>query len=306
MDPYYAPRGGYGAAVDPAYWRGPADPSYPGGFGNGYQNDWYPRPNYHQPQPQLQAQPQPYPNDQPFGNYGSLGQSPSGVQELATSPNTRAWNGNVNNNPYYGGGAYYPYSYYPGQQTNGWGYNPGYSYGWPQQQPQQQPYVWPQQPVWAQPTPSQWTYPRDAKEDANDDDQPVKEVVSNALNSWTSGEPTWRRSYTPLPGQSGCYNRCRPRCGFQSNGPPTFGCKPTCSAACGLRPSCGRFGSVGWAGNTMVCGRPNYSNNWNAGAWNGGWNSGAAYQQPLLVTQQQQQMMSDQQRAAEEDSDAEA
>jgi hypothetical protein len=57
---------------------------------------------------------------------------------------------------------------------------------------------------------------------------------SNGDNGNGNGlAPTWRRSFTPLPGQAGCYNRCRPSC---SNA--WGGCQPTCKSACNIQPRC--------------------------------------------------------------------
>jgi hypothetical protein len=84
---------------------------------------------------------------------------------------------------------------------------------------------------------------------------------------WASGTPTWRKSYTPLPGQSGCFNRCRPGC-RQAYG-AGYGCNPVCRASCNIRPTCGLQSNTQWSGNTMVCGRPPYNAN------NGGFTDGS-------------------------------
>ncbi|TRY76454.1 hypothetical protein TCAL_02025 [Tigriopus californicus] len=83
---------------------------------------------------------------------------------------------------------------------------------------------------------------------------------NQASQTFVPGLPTWRKSYTPLPGKSGCYNRCRPSCStsYQAG----FGCQPSCRSSCNVRPSCGARGQVNWKGNTMVCGRPNYGQSW--------------------------------------------
>jgi len=73
-------------------------------------------------------------------------------------------------------------------------------------------------------------------------------------DSGNSQVPTWRRSFTPLPGQSGCYNRCRPSCSNDMGG-----CQPSCRSACNIRPSCPRRSEVQFAGSTMVCARPGYN-----------------------------------------------
>ena len=31
---------------------------------------------------------------------------------------------------------------------------------------------------------------------------------------WSAGLPQWRRAYTQLPGKTGCFSRCQPRCGL--------------------------------------------------------------------------------------------
>ena len=69
-----------------------------------------------------------------------------------------------------------------------------------------------------------------------------------------STSPTWRRSFEPITGRPGCYNKCRPSCS-NANG----GCQPTCRSACNIKPSCPRRSEVQYAGSTMVCARPGYN-----------------------------------------------
>ena len=76
--------------------------------------------------------------------------------------------------------------------------------------------------------------------------------------------PSWRRSFTPLPGQSGCYNRCRPSCSNNRGG-----CQPSCKSACNIKPSCPRRSQPQYAGSTMVCARPGYNVQSNQGAYFG-------------------------------------
>ncbi len=72
-------------------------------------------------------------------------------------------------------------------------------------------------------------------------------------SGWVAGAPTWRKSYTPLPGQTGCFNKCRPNC--RTAQPWGYGCQASCRSGCNLRPSCGLRGNAQVVGNTMVCGR---------------------------------------------------
>lgn len=101
---------------------------------------------------------------------------------------------------------------------------------------------------------------------------------------WTEGAngvmPTWRRSFTPLPGQNGCYNRCRPSCSNSYGG-----CQTSCRSACNIRPSCPKRSDVQFAGSTMVCARPGYNfQNGQNGYFNqpsaGGWLNAAAWDAP--------------------------
>lgn len=66
--------------------------------------------------------------------------------------------------------------------------------------------------------------------------------------------PTWRKSYTPLPGTGNCFNRCKNRCGS----PWYSGCRPSCRSGCNIRPTCGRQqqqqGNWMYSGNTLYCG----------------------------------------------------
>jgi hypothetical protein len=117
---------------------------------------------------------------------------------------------------------------------------------------------------------------------------------NNYQSGFQMGQPQWQKSYTPMAG--GCYNRCRPKCGYRPPPPPpiisrpppfypsrpvsppqptrpNYGCKPSCRPSCNVRPSCGQGGSQ-FSGSTMVCGKPNYNQGgWNQGG-NQGWNQG--------------------------------
>jgi hypothetical protein len=82
--------------------------------------------------------------------------------------------------------------------------------------------------------------------------------------SWggiSSTVPTWRKSFTPVSGQVGCYNQCRPSCGNSNV------CQPSCQTSCNIQPTCGRRSQVQYAGSTMVCGRPGYNLRQNMGAF---------------------------------------
>lgn len=149
-------------------------------------------------------------------------------------------------------------SYYMAPQQQSW-----------QTVPQQQPQQWTTtQNQFQQPT-IQWQQP------AQQQQQPVRPQPTIQLQqpqvtqmsgvsttqSFAPGQAQWRKSYTPIAGKGGCFNRCRPSCGSQY---AQYGCSPSCRSSCNIRPTCGRRTQPQWAGNTMVCGsnRPNYGASW--------------------------------------------
>jgi hypothetical protein len=68
--------------------------------------------------------------------------------------------------------------------------------------------------------------------------------------------PAWKTSYTPVSGNGGCYNKCRPDCNEYLYG--GF-CKQSCQTACNILPTCGIKNNVQYTGQTMVCGRQGYN-----------------------------------------------
>ena len=94
--------------------------------------------------------------------------------------------------------------------------------------------------------------------------QPLWSDNGNGNGNGNGVVPSWRRSFTPLPGQSGCYNRCRPSCSNNKGG-----CQPTCRSACNIKPSCPRRSQPQFAGSTMVCARPGYNVQPNQGPYFG-------------------------------------
>lgn len=108
-------------------------------------------------------------------------------------------------------------------------------------------------PVWNMATEA---YPTPEKE-AN---MVEKDAVSHDPRKFVPGPPTWRKSWTPMPGKKpGCFNRCKNRCGKGFGN--EYGCKPSCRSGCNLKPNCGSKAGGKMVGNTMVCPFSKQNNN---------------------------------------------
>jgi len=109
-------------------------------------------------------------------------------------------------------------------------------------------------PVWNMPsTDPVWNMPAETYPISNDkEDEKVEESpkMSQDPNVFVPGAPTWRKSWTPMPGKKpGCFNRCKNRCGKGFGN--EYGCRPSCRSGCNLKPNCGKAASK-MVGNTMV------------------------------------------------------
>merc|ERR1711997_228302 len=147
-----------------------------------------------------------------------------------------------NAQPRYGGYGYngYPSMGYPSYPGPSMGY-PSYP-GYPAQPAMNYPiggssyypnYGYPNtgyypQPAVMEPSPSKPDYnkPTDVSDTGATVVDDEEEAANNLPNwgdqnygGWEYGLPNWSNSYTPMPGQGGCYNRCRPKC-FQPQPPP--------------------------------------------------------------------------------------
>eukprot|EP00096_Caligus_rogercresseyi_P013628 TRINITY_DN625_c0_g1_i1.p1 TRINITY_DN625_c0_g1~~TRINITY_DN625_c0_g1_i1.p1 ORF type:complete len:214 (-),score=42.54 TRINITY_DN625_c0_g1_i1:201-842(-) len=132
--------------------------------------------------------------------------------------------------------------------TNDYWNRPSYPWQSPVMQKQINPMPEPQQPQYSWPASSSGGY--QPMEDSSLPNTPTISTFTDTDNGFYPGSPNWRKSFTPS--SNGCFNRCRPSCGY--NGNYNYGCRPSCRSSCNIRPSCGSS-NPSYYGNTMVCSR---------------------------------------------------
>ncbi|CAB4068937.1 unnamed protein product [Lepeophtheirus salmonis] len=160
------------------------------------------------------------------------------------------------------------YPTYTRPMYNNWGQGMGNYPSYSQQQPlvYNMP-AW-QQPgnSWQMPSTNSWqssggsswqpAYPsamesNNVQSQYGDEDNLSATTYTDYDNGFYPGTPNWRKSYTPV--SNGCFNRCRPSCGYNNY---MYGCRPSCRSSCKIRPTCGSS-NPSYYGNTMVCSKNN-------------------------------------------------